>query len=49
MSTPSPSAETVPSRVAELMPALLDDLSTLVAIPSVAFPGFPDGTGASDG
>ena len=25
----------------ELMPALLDDLSTLVAIPSVAFPGFP--------
>ena len=41
MSSPSPSAETVPSRVAELMPALLDDLSTLVAIPSVAFPGFP--------
>src|SRR6476646_11126122 len=28
-------------RVAGLMPDLIDELATLVAIPSVAFPGFP--------
>ena len=42
MSAPSPSTETVASRVAALMPALLDDLTALVSIPSVAFPGFPE-------
>ena len=42
MSAPSPATENVASRVAALMPALLDDLATLVAIPSVAFPGFPE-------
>src|SRR4051794_37960301 len=29
------------SRVAGLMPAVLDDLASLVAIPSIAFPGYP--------
>ena len=29
------------SRAASLMPELLDDLERLVAIPSVAFPGYP--------
>ena len=31
----------VAEKVAELMPGLIAELSTLVAIPSVAFPGFP--------
>jgi acetylornithine deacetylase/succinyl-diaminopimelate desuccinylase-like protein len=42
MSAPSQADQNVASRVAGLMPALLDDLATLVAIPSVAFPGFPE-------
>ena len=39
-SPPDPAASPA-DRVAGLMPGLLDALSALVAIPSVAFPGFP--------
>ena len=35
------SPATVAEKVAGLMPGLITELSTLVAIPSVAFPGFP--------
>src|SRR3954466_4875275 len=31
----------VAETVADLMPSLIDELAALVAIPSVAFPGFP--------
>lgn len=32
----------IAAKTAELMPRLLSDLATLVAIPSVAFPGYPE-------
>ena len=38
----------VAEKVAGLMPGLIAELSTLVAIPSVAFPGFPVRAGARD-
>ena len=39
--TAQDAASPLTERVAALMPGLIDELSTLVAIPSVAFPGFP--------
>jgi acetylornithine deacetylase/succinyl-diaminopimelate desuccinylase-like protein len=41
MNSPEPTNGGVAERVATLMPGLIADLSALVAIPSVAFPGFP--------
>ena len=43
MTTPAapPPASTPEDRVAGLLPGLIQELSALVAIPSVAFPGFP--------
>ena len=37
------------SRVSAMMPEILADLERLVAIPSVAFPGYPAGARAPDG
>jgi len=39
--TAQDAASPLTERVAALMPGLIDELSTLVGIPSVAFPGFP--------
>ncbi len=39
--TPASGVDGAAATVAELMPGLLDELRALVAIPSVAFPGFP--------
>ncbi len=38
---PDSTAEQVSQQVAAMMPGLVDELKALVAIPSVAFPGFP--------
>ena len=37
-----PQSADIAAKAAELMPGLLADLETLVAIPSVAFPGYPE-------
>ncbi len=36
-----------PARPPTLMPGVIEDLEKLVAIPSIAFPGYPAGAGAS--
>jgi acetylornithine deacetylase/succinyl-diaminopimelate desuccinylase-like protein len=41
LNSPESTSSSVADRVAALMPTLVAELSTLVAIPSVAFPGFP--------